>query len=47
VRRTFASVGMVFSFSTAVLVAAHSVSDGTVFATILSATRARRNHPHV
>jgi MFS family permease len=32
VLRTFASVGMVFSFTTAVLVAAHSVSRGTAFA---------------
>jgi EmrB/QacA subfamily drug resistance transporter len=39
VLRTFASVGMVFSFTTAVLVAAQSISRGTAFAIFVGTTR--------
>ena len=38
VLRTFASVGMVFSFTTAILVAAHSISRGTAFAIFVGTT---------
>jgi hypothetical protein len=39
VLRTFASVGMVFSFTTAVLVAAQSIPRGTAFAIFAGTTR--------
>jgi EmrB/QacA subfamily drug resistance transporter len=39
VLRTFASVGMVFSFTTAVLVAAQSISRGTAFAIFVGSAR--------
>jgi EmrB/QacA subfamily drug resistance transporter len=38
VLRTFASLGMVFSFTTAILVASHSVSRGTAFAIFVGST---------
>jgi EmrB/QacA subfamily drug resistance transporter len=38
VLRTFASLGMVFSFTTAILVASHSISRGTAFAIFVGST---------
>ncbi|MEA5360686.1 hypothetical protein VA596_14145 [Amycolatopsis sp., V23-08] len=38
VLRTFASVGMVFSFTTAMLVAAHSIPRSTAFAVFVGTT---------
>ena len=39
VLRTFANVGMVFSFSVAILIAAHSISRGLAFAIFVGSTR--------
>ena len=41
VLRTFANVGMVFSFSVAILIAAHSISRGLAFAIFVGSTRLR------
>ncbi|MGD0998198.1 MAG: MFS transporter, partial [Thermoleophilia bacterium] len=41
VLRTFANVGMVFSFSVAILIAAHAISRGLAFAIFVGSTRLR------
>ena len=41
VLRTFANVGLVFSFSVAILIAAHSISRGLAFAIFVGSTRLR------
>jgi MFS family permease len=38
VQRTFASIGMVFSFTTAILIASHSISRGLAFAIFVGTT---------
>jgi hypothetical protein len=46
VLRTFANVGMVFSFSVAILIAAHSVTRGLAFAIFVGSTRLRPQLAH-